>query len=95
MEFVYIIILITIVHVIFLLYPVYRDEALDVYSWTPWTEHEYELFKKVTGNNKAVKIRLLINWFIWPFLLLFILVMPIVFLFKLPCILKEYDGEII
>ncbi|GEM_PF-3403407 len=95
MKFVYIIILITIVHAIFLLYPVYRDEALDVYSWTPWTEHEYVLFKKVTGNNKAVKIRLLINWFIWPFLLLFILVMPIVFLFKLPCILKEYDGEII
>ena len=95
MEFVYIIILITIVHVIFLLYPVYRDEVLDVYSWTPWTEREYVLFKKVTGNNKAVKIRLLINWLIWPFLLLFILVMPIVFLFKLPCILKEYDGEII
>ena len=95
MKFVYIIILITIVHAIFLLYPVYRDEALDVYSWTPWTEHEYVLFKKVTGNNKAVKIRLLINWLIWPFLLLFILVMPIVFLFKLPCILKEYDGEII
>ena len=95
MKFVYIIILITIVHAIFLLYPVYRDEALDVYSWTPWTEHEYVLFKKVTGNNKAVKIRLLINWFIWPFLLLFILVIPIVFLFKLPCILKEYDGEII
>lgn len=95
MKFVYIIILITIVHAIFLLYPVYRDEALDVYSWTPWTEHENVLFKKVTGNNKAVKIRLLINWFIWPFLLLFILVMPIVFLFKLPCILKEYDGEII
>ena len=95
MKFVYIIILITIVHAIFLLYPVYRDEALDVYSWAPWTEHEYVLFKKVTGNNKAVKIRLLINWFIWPFLLLFILVIPIVFLFKLPCILKEYDGEII
>ena len=95
MEFVYIIILITIVHVIFLLYPVYRDEVLDVYSWTPWTEREYVLFKKVTGNNKAVKIRLLINWLIWPFLLLFILVMPIVFLFKLPCILKEYDGGII
>ena len=95
MKFVYIIILITIVHAIFLLYPVYRDEALDVYSWTPWTEHEYVLFKKVTGNNKAVRIRLLINWFIWPFLLFFILVMPIVFLFKLPCILKEYDGEII
>ena len=95
MTFVYIIIAITIVHTIFLLYPVYRDEALDVYSWTPWTEHDYMLFKKVTGNNKAVKIRLLINWLIWPFLLLFILVMPIVFLFKLPSILKEYDGEII
>lgn len=95
MTFVYIIIVITIVHAIFLLYPVYRDEALDVYSWTPWTEHEYVLFKKVTGNNKAVKIRFLINWLIWPFLLLFILVMPIIFLFKLPGILKEYNGEII
>ncbi|MBQ8457422.1 MAG: leucine-rich repeat domain-containing protein [Prevotella sp.] len=96
MTLVYIIIVITIVHAIFLLYPVYRDEALDVYSWTPWTEHEYVLYKKVTGNNnKAVKIRFLINWLIWPFLLLFILVMPIVFLFRLPGILKEYDGEII
>ena len=94
MTLVYIIIVITIVHAIFLLYPVYRDEALDVYSWTPWTEHEYLLFKKVTGNNKAVNIRLLINWLVWPFLLLFILVMPIVFLFKLPSILKEYDGEV-
>ena len=95
MTFFCIIIVITIAHAIFLLFPVYRDEALDVYSWTPWTEHEYVLFKKVTGNNKAVKIRLLINWLIWPFLLVFILVMPIVFLFKLPSILKEYDGEII
>ena len=77
MTLVYIIIVITIVHAIFLLYPVYRDEALDVYSWTPWTEHEYVLFKKVTGNDKAVKIRLLINWLIWPFLLLFIIVMPL------------------
>lgn len=95
MTFVYIIIVIAIVHAIFLLYPVYRDEALDVYSWTPWTEHEYVLFKKVIGNNKAVKFRLIINWLIWPFLLLFILVMPIVFLFKLPSIQKEYNGEII
>ena len=78
MTLVYIIIVITIVHAIFLLYPVYRDEALDVYSWTPWTEHEYVLYKKVTGNNnKAVKIRFLINWLIWPFLLLFIIVMPL------------------
>lgn len=95
MTFFCIIIVITIAHAIFLLFPVYRDEALDVYSWTPWTEHEYVLFKKVTGNDKAVKIRFLINWLIWPFLLLFIIVMPIVFLFKLPSILKEYDGEII
>ena len=95
MTFFCIIIVITIAHAIFLLFPVYRDEALDVYSWTPWTEHEYVLYKKVTGNNKAVKIRFLINWLIWPFLLLFILVMPIVFLFRLPGILKEYDGEII
>lgn len=95
MTLVYIIIVITIVHAVFLLYPIYRDEALDIYTWTPWTEHDYVLFKKVTDNNKAVKIRLLINWIIWPFLLLFIIVMPIVFLFKLPSILKEYDGEII
>lgn len=86
---------IVIAHLGFLLYPVYRDEVLDAYSWTPWTEKEYALFKKVMGNSKAVKMRLLINWLIWPFLLLLILVMPIVFLFKLPGILKEYDGEII
>lgn len=94
MIWIYIIFSIGVVHTLLLLYPVYRDEALDVYSWTPWTEHEYVLFKKVTGNNKAVKFRLIINWLIWPFLLLFILVMPIVFLFKLQGILKEYDGEI-
>lgn len=86
---------IVIAHLGLLLYPVYRDEVLDAYSWTPWTEKEYALFKKVMGNSKAVKMRLLINWLIWPFLLLLILVMPIVFLFKLPGILKEYDGEII
>jgi len=86
---------ILIAHLGFLLYPVYRDEVLDAYSWTPWTENEYVLFKKVMGNSKAVKMRLVINWLIWPFLLLLILVMPIVFLFKLPGILKEYDGEII
>ena len=67
---------------------------MDVYTWTPWTEKEYALFRKVTGNTMAVKIRLLINWLLWPFLLLFVLTMPIVFLFKLPDILKEYDGEI-
>ena len=86
---------ILIAHLGFLLYPVYRDEVLDAYSWTLWTENEYVLFKKVMGNSKAVKMRLVINWLIWPFLLLLILVMPIVFLFKLPGILKEYDGEII
>ena len=86
---------ILIAHLGLLLYPVYRDEVLDAYSWTPWTEKEYGLFKKVMGNSKTVKIRLVINWLIWPFLLLLILVMPIVFLFKLPGILKEYDGEII
>ena len=94
MTLIYIIVGIAIIHAIFLLYPVYRDEALDVYTWTPWTEKEYALFRKVTGNTMAVKIRLLINWLLWPFLLLFVLTMPIVFLFKLPDILKEYDGEI-
>jgi len=84
-----------IIHALFLLYPVYRDEALDVYTWTPWTEKEYVLFRKVTGNSKAVKIRLLINWILWPFLILFIAILPFVFLFKLPSILREYDGEII
>ena len=94
MTLIYIIVGIAIIHAIFLLYPVYRDEALDVYTWTPWTEKEYALFRKLTGNAMAVKIRLLINWLLWPFLLLFVLVMPIVFLVKLPDILKEYDGEI-
>ena len=94
MTLIYIIVGILIVHALFLLYPVYRDEALDVYAWTPWTEKNYTLFKKVTGNNKAIKIRLFINWIFWPFIILFILVMPIVFLFKLQGILKEYDGEI-
>ena len=89
-----IIVAFVIVHLLFLLYPVYRDEALDIYSWKPWTEKDYVLFKSVTGNNKAVKMRLLINWLTWPFLCLFIIVMPIVFLFKLKGILKEYDGEI-
>lgn len=94
MILVYIIIAVVIVHLLFLLYPVYRVEALDIYSWKPWTEKDYVLFKSVTGNNKAVKMRLLINWLSWPFLCLFIIVMPIVFLFKLKGILKEYDGEI-
>ena len=85
---------IVIVHALFLLYPEYRDEAWAVYVWTPWTEKDYVLFKKFTRNNKAVKIRLLINWIVWPLLILYILVMPIVFLFKLPDILKEYDREI-
>ena len=85
---------ILIIHALFLLYPVYRDEALDVYTWTPWTEKEYALFRKVTGSSKAVKIRLLINWILWPFLILFIAIMPFVFLFKLPGILREYSGEI-
>ena len=89
-----IIVAVVIVHLLFLLYPVYRDEALDIYSWKPWTEKDYMLFKSVTGNNKALKMRLLINWLSWPFLCLFIIVMPIVFLFKLKGILKEYDGEI-
>lgn len=85
---------IAIIHALFLLYPVYRDEALDVYTWTPWTEKNYALFRKVTGNNKKVRARLLINWILWPFLFLFILVMPVVFLFRLQGILKEYDGEV-
>ena len=95
MIFLYTIIAIALIHTLFLLFPVYRDEALDVYSWTPWKEKEYVLFKKAIGNNNAIKVRLLINWLIWPFLWLFVLVMPIVFLFKLPSILKEYDGKII
>ena len=94
MILIYIIVGIVIVHALFLLYPVYRDEALDVYAWTPWTEKNYALFKRVTSKNKAVKIRLLINWIFWPFIILFILVMPIVFLFKLQGILKEYEGDI-
>lgn len=94
MALIYILVCITIVHALFLLYPVYRDEALDFYAWTPWTEKNYTLFKKVTSNNQAINIRLFINWIFWPFLFLFILVMPVVFLFKLPGILKEYDGEI-
>lgn len=90
----YILISIAIVHSSFLLYPVYRDEALDIYTWTPWTEENYALFRKVTGNNKQVRIRLIVNWILWPFLILFILVMPVVFLFKIQGILKEYDGEV-
>lgn len=94
MTLVYILAGIAVVHALFLLYPVYRDEALDIYTWTPWTEENYALFRKVTGNNKQVLIRLLINWILWPFLIIFLLVMPVVFLFKLQGILKEYDGEI-
>ena len=44
----YIICSIAVVHTLFLLYPVYRDEALDIYSWKPWTEKDYVLFKSVT-----------------------------------------------
>lgn len=95
MTLLYTIIAISLIHTLFLLFPVYRDEALDVYLWTPWKEKEYVLFKKAIGNNKAIRVRLLINWLIWPFLWLFVLVMPIVFLFKLPGIINEYDGEII
>ena len=91
---IYIICSIAVVHALFYIYPVYRDEALDIYSWKPWTEKNYVLFKSVTGNNKAVKMRLLVNWLIWPFICLFAIVMPIVFLFKLQNILKEYDGVI-
>ena len=94
MIWIYIICSIAVVHALFLINPVYRDEAQDIYSWKPWTEKDYVLFKSVTGNNKAVKMRLLINWLTWPFLCLFAIVMPIVFLFKLQGILKEYDGEI-
>ena len=94
MIWIYIICSIAVVHALFLINPVYRDEALNIYSWKPWTEKDYVLFKSVTGNNKAVKMRLLINWLTWPFLCLFAIVMPIVFLFKLQGILKEYDGEI-
>ena len=90
----YIICSIAVVHALFLINPVYRDEALDIYSWKPWTEKNYVLFKSVTGNNKAVKMRLLVNWLAWPFICLFAIVMPIVFLFKLQNILKEYDGVI-
>lgn len=95
MTLLYFFIAITLIHALFLLYPVYRDEILDVYLWTPWNDEKYVLFKKVISNNKVAKAHLLTNWLIWPFLLLFLLVMPIVFLFKLRGILKEYDGEII
>ena len=91
----YIIIAITFIHALFLLFSVYRDEALEVYSWIPWKEKEYVLFKKAFGNKKIVKLRLLTNWVVWPFIWLFMIVLPIVFLFRLPGILKEYDGEII
>ncbi len=94
MTLICILVVILIIHALCLLYPVYRDEALNIYTWTPWTEKNYVLFKSVTGNNKAVKMRLLVNWLIWPFICLFAIVMPIVFLFKLKGILKEYDGEI-
>lgn len=94
MTLIYLLVGIAVVHALFLLYPVYRDEALDVYLWTPWTEEKYALFRKVIGNNKQVRVRLLINWILWPFLILFILVMPVVFLFKLQGILKESDGEV-
>ena len=56
MTFLYTIIAIALIHTLFLLFPVYRDEALDVYSWTPWKEKEYVLFKKAIGNNKAIKV---------------------------------------
>lgn len=95
MMLIYILASIVVIHVLILLYPVYKDETLEIYTWTPWTEKEYALFKKATDNNKAVKIRLLINWILWPFIVLFIVVMPFVFLFKLPGILKEYDGDIV
>lgn len=94
MTLAYILAAIAVVHVLFLLYPVYRDEVWDIYTWTPWTEKNYALFRKVTGNNNQVRIRLLINCILWPFLILFILVMPVIFLFKLKDILKEYDGEV-
>ena len=94
MTLIYILAGIAIVHVLFLLNPSYRDEALDVYIWTPWTEKDYALFKKVTGNSRAVKIRLFVNFIVWPFLVLFILVMPVVFLFRLPGKSKANDGEI-
>ena len=93
MIWIYIICSIAVVHALFFIYPVYRDEALDIYSWKPWTEKDYVLFKSVTGNNKAVKMRLLINRLSWPFLCLFIIVMPIVFLFKLKDILRSMMGK--
>lgn len=94
MTLIYILAGIAIVHVLFLLNPSYRDEALDVYIWTPWTEKDYALFKKVTGNSRAVKIRLFVNFIVWPFLVLFILVMPVVFLFRLPGKSRANDAEI-
>ena len=84
---------IVIVQVLFRIYLVCRDEAF-VYTWMPWTEKDYVLFKKVPGNNRQVKVRLLIIYIAWPFIFLFSLVMPIVFLFMLPGILKEYKVNL-
>ena len=44
MIWIYIICSIAVVHALFLINPVYRDEALDIYSWKPWTEKDYVLF---------------------------------------------------
>lgn len=95
MTLIYILVGVVVIHALFLLYPLYRDETLEVYTWTPWTEEKYALLKQVAGNNKMVRIRLLMNWILWPFLILFVVVMPVVFLFMLPGMLKEYDDEII
>lgn len=79
MILIYILVGVVIIHALFLLYPLYRDETLDVYTWTPWTEKEYALLRRAAGNNKAVRFRLLMNWIQWPFRLLFVVVMPVVF----------------
>ena len=94
MILIYCLVGIVMIHILFLFFPIYREEVLDVYLWTPWTDDKYVLFRKAIGGHEAVKIRLLTNWLSWPFRLAYILVLPIVFLFKLPDMLKEYDGEI-
>ncbi len=78
MILIYILVGVVIIHALFLL-SLYRDETLDVHTWTPWTEKEYALLRRAAGNNKAVRFRLLMNWIQWPFRLLFVVVMPVVF----------------
>lgn len=90
----YIIIGILVVHGLFLLSPIYRDETLEIYTMTPWTEKKYVMYKTFLNKKDAARFHLFVNWLVWPFIILFILVMPFVFLYKLPKLLNEYDGKI-